>query len=243
MCLLAGRAAPLGRVGAGLITATFYSCAPSLIAKFFPRTWTLADPADVIAARFAAADVVFRRVLGEEIIESAELAELADLARLAAEAGRPEGRPFYAAYADVEWPTEPHVVLWHAAATLREHRGDGHVAALLNAELSGLAASITHAGAGTGYPSELIRRNRGWSEQQWAEGIADLAAASIVDADGVLTATGTVLRQRIEAGTDRLAAGPWAHLGADRARRLLALAAPIRAAVVGTGMFPPGMFD
>ncbi|HEX4221690.1 MAG TPA: hypothetical protein VHZ97_04975 [Pseudonocardiaceae bacterium] len=243
MCLLAGRAVPLGRAGAALVTATFYSTAPSLIAKYFPSTWALADPAEVLAARFAAADIAFRRVLGPEIIESPELAELAELARAAAEAGSPAGRPLYAAYADVEWPAEPHLVLWHAAATLREHRGDGHVASLLNAELSGLAASITHAGAGTGYPSDLIRRNRGWSEQQWAEGIADLADQGIVDADGQLTVTGTALRQQIEADTDRLATGPWAHLGADRTQRVLDLAAPIRAAVLATGLFPPGMFD
>lgn len=199
----------------------------------------------MIAARFAAADLVFRRILGPEVIESAELADLADLARTAAQAGRPEGRPIYAAYADVEWPTEPHLVLWHAAATLREHRGDGHVASLLNAELSGLAASITHAGAsdGTGYSPDLLRRNRGWTEQQWADGVADLSERGIVDADGQLTATGTALRQRVEADTDRLATEAWAGLGADRAQRVLALATPIRAAVVGCGVFPPGFFS
>src|SRR5437660_195368 len=100
MCAYAGRAAPLGRAGAGLIKATFYTAAPGLIARFFPRAWTLADPADVLAAQRAAVDVLLRRVLGPDIIESAELAELAKLARVAAESGRVEGRPLYAAWAD-----------------------------------------------------------------------------------------------------------------------------------------------
>lgn len=241
MCSLASRVAPLGAVGAGLITAAFYSASRQLIARYFPRAWTLADPADVVAARFAAVDVTLRRVLGPEIVESAELAELAGLARVAADAGRPDGRPMFAAYADVEWPTEPHVAFFHAAAALREHRGDGHVSALLAAEQSGLAASITHA-SGSRMP-DVLRRNRGWTEQEWADGVADLRARGILDGAGKLTSTGAALRERIEADTDRLATGPWAHLGADRVERLLALAAAIRAVVLASGLLPPGLFD
>ena len=241
MCSLASRAAPLGAVGAGVVTATFYSASPGLIGRYFPRAWACADPAQVVAARFAAAEVALRRVLGPEIVESAELAELAGLVRAAAEAGRPDGRPMFAAYADVEWPAEPHVALLHAVATVREHRGDGHVAALLAAELSGLAASITHA-CETQIP-DLHRRNRGWTEQEWADGIADLRARGILDATGRLTPAGTAQRERIEAETDRLAAGPWAHLGADRVERLLALAAAIRAVVLASGLLPAGLFD
>jgi hypothetical protein len=134
-------------------------------------------------------------------------------------------------------------VLWHAATTLREHRGDGHVAALLTAELSGLAASVTHAGAGTAYTPELVRYTRGWTEQQWAAGVADLRANGILDSAGLLTETGSALRQRIEADTDRLATEPWARLGTDRVERLLTLTAAIRAAVIASGLFPPGLYD
>jgi hypothetical protein len=240
MCSLASRVAPLGAVGAGVVTATFYSASPALIGTYFPRAWTCADPADVIAARYAAADVALRRVLGPEIVESAELAELAGLVRAAAEAGRPDGRPMFAAYADVEWPAAPHVALLHAAATVREHRGDGHVAALLAAETSGLHASITHA-SGSRDP-DLLRRNRGWTEQEWAEGIADLSAKGVLDDAGRLTATGTALREGIEAETDRLATDPRARLGADRVERVLALSAAIRAVVLASGLIPPGLF-
>lgn len=243
MCAYAGRAAPLGRVGTGVVTATFYTAGPGLIARFFPHAWTLADPADVLAAQRAAVDALLRRVLGPEIIESEELAELAKLARTAAESGRPEGRPLYAAGADLDWPAEPHVALWHAAILLREHRGDGHVAALVDAELPGLAAVVTHAGAGTGYTADLLRRVRGWTEQEWAAGAADLRAKGILDDNGSLTASGTALRQRIEATTDRLATAPWAALGVDRTERLLTLAAAIRATVLAAGVLPAGLYD
>ena len=51
------------------------------------------------------------------------------------------GRPLFAAHMQLPWPDEPHLVLWHAATLLREHRGDGHVAALLTAGLDGCVAS------------------------------------------------------------------------------------------------------
>ena len=40
----------------------------------------------------------------------------------------PFGRPLFAANRDVDAPPDPVAALWQAATTLREHRGDGHVA-------------------------------------------------------------------------------------------------------------------
>ena len=66
------------------------------------------------------------------------MAELAGLLREACTVLRaPEGRPLYAGHADLPWPDEPLLELWHAASLLREHRGDGHIAALLHAGLTG----------------------------------------------------------------------------------------------------------
>ena len=81
---------------------------------------------------------------------SDEMRRAADLARTAAEeAGRrAEGRPLAAAHADVAWPDEPHLVLWHAQSILREYRGDGHIALLVVHGLSGIEALVTHAAAG-----------------------------------------------------------------------------------------------
>ena len=74
----------------------------------------------------------------------------AELARAAAEEAsrRIEGRPLAAAHADVAWPAEPHLVLWHAQSILREYRGDGHIALLVVHGLSGVEALVTHAAAG-----------------------------------------------------------------------------------------------
>ena len=71
--------------------------------------------------------------------------EAADLATTAARAiPGPDGRPLYAAHADLPWPEDAHLRLWHALTLLREYRGDGHIAALQTAGLSGLDALVTH---------------------------------------------------------------------------------------------------
>src|SRR5918997_4917482 len=54
MSYFAGRAAPMGPVGAGVVTATFYNFSPSLVAHMIPRAWTIASPQEVIAVRFDA---------------------------------------------------------------------------------------------------------------------------------------------------------------------------------------------
>src|SRR3984893_18519184 len=138
MCYFAGRAAPMGAVGAGVVTATFYNFSPHLVARSIPLAWDLASPDAVAAARLAEADAALRRVLGPAVIASADMATRAALLRDAASACGAEGRPLYAGHADLDWPDAPHLVMWHAVSLLREHRGDGHIAALVAAGLAGI---------------------------------------------------------------------------------------------------------
>ncbi len=168
MSYFAGRSAPMGEVGPGVVTAAFYNFNPALVARSIPAAWSLADPATVIAARFVAVDAALRRMLGDAAVDSPEVAEAAGLARRAAEACRRQGRPLAAAHLDLEWPTEPHLVLWHAVTILREHRGDGHVALLLGAGFDGLEALVTHTATGKGFIPAFAMASRGWSQEQWA---------------------------------------------------------------------------
>jgi hypothetical protein len=243
MPYFAGRAAPMGAVGPSVVTATFYNFSPELIAKYIPRAWTLAGAADIVAARFAAVDALYRRLLGAEIIESAELAELAGLAREASEGARPEGRPLYAGHADIAWPTEPHLVLWHAITLLREYRGDGHIAVLVAAELTGLSALITHTMTGKGFTARAAQATRGWRPEQWDAGIAELRDKGLVDEAGGLTEAGAALRQRIEADTDRLSMPAWTRLGDEKADRLTELGRKLRAVALAAGAFPSETFS
>src|ERR671916_2134296 len=74
MSYFAGRAAPMGAVGAGVVTATFFNFSPSLVAHMIPRAWTLAGPEQIVPARLAAARASLTRLLGEDAAASAEVA-------------------------------------------------------------------------------------------------------------------------------------------------------------------------
>ncbi|WP_266927513.1 hypothetical protein [Streptomyces sp. NBC_00654] len=239
MGYFAGRAAPLGRASSAAVAAAFYNFNPTLIARHLPRAWDLAPPERVTEARLSAVDRALRRVLGDDVTGSPEVVEAAGLARAAAEACFPEGRPLYAAHAELPWPTEPHMVLWHAITLLREHRGDGHVAALVGHGVGAIAALITDTATGRSlFSARQVREHRDWSEQDWEAEVATLTESGILGPNGRLTEAGTRLRARVEDATDAAAAPPYRALGADRAERLIALCEPLSDAVLSSGDLP-----
>jgi hypothetical protein len=242
MSYFAGRSAPMGAVGAAVVAATFYNFNPDLVARVIPAAWALADPAALIPARLAAVDAALRRMVGDEALAAPEIAEAAGLVRRAAEACRPEGRPLGAAYLALDWPDEPHLALWHGLSVLREHRGDGHIAMLVGAGLSGVEAQVTHVATGRGFVPGFAMASRGWSQEQWDAAVTGLAERGLLDAQGQLTAAGRDLRRQIETDTDRLAVGPWAHLGADGAARLGQIGRGVVEALLAAGIFPAGVF-
>jgi hypothetical protein len=231
------RAGPLGAVGGEVVTATFYNFAPSFVARRVPAVWETVTPAAALAARLAGIDRAVRRILGEEWLSSADAEEAAELTRIAAEAIDPAGRPLAAANAGLPWPDAPHLVLWQALTTLREHRGDGHNAALLLREVGGAGAHVLASAAGR-TDREWLMRARGWDEEAWAVAVAELADRGWIDADEKLTAEGTAMVAVLEADTDRLALDPWRALGDTRCDRLAELLAPIRRAIVAGGSWP-----
>jgi hypothetical protein len=241
MSYFASRSAPMGPVSAGVVVATFYNFNPALVARHIPRAWSLADPEAVLAARLRVADRALTRLLGAEVIGSPEVDEAAALARIATEALAPEGRPLYAAHAGLSWPEPAHLQLWHAISLLREHRGDGHVATLLAAGLSGIEAIVTHTATGRGFLEPAAKQLRGWSDEQWMATVAGLQSRGLMDADG-LTPAGQQLRAQIEQQTDQLATAPWQLLGPERTTRLTELGRALTRTAVGHGAFPADVF-
>jgi hypothetical protein len=244
-CYFASRAAALGAVGAGAVAATFYVFHPGLVARFVPAVWAAADPADVCAARLRGIDAAYRRLLGDEALAAPEVAEAAGLLRTAAEAAEPAGRPLHAAHADLPWPEQPHLALWHGLTLLREHRGDGHVAALLAAGLSGVEALVSHTATGRGFTQPAAQATRGWSDEEWSGAVASLADRGLVEgsgADAALTDAGVALRARVEAQTEELAAGPWDALGEQGTARVEEIGTPLVRAALAAGAFPAGVF-
>jgi hypothetical protein len=234
----AGRAAPLGPVGPEVVTATFVNFAPEFVARRVPAVWESASPAAALEARLAGVDGAVRRVLGEEWTTSDQAVEAMELAATAAAAVDAPGRPLAAANAAVVVPGEPHLVLWQALTTLREHRGDGHTVALVAREVDGVQAHVLAAAAGRS-DRAWLQKARGWDDAAWDEGTDRLADRGWL-ADGELTAQGLAMVTAIEADTDRLALGPWQTLGAQGCDRLAELLRPVRRAVVAAGEWPSG---
>lgn len=233
----AWRAAPLGSAGAELVSATFYSFNPAMVAEHVPAAWVTASPQDVLAARLRGVDGAYRAIFGERL-EGPDFAEAAALARRAAEAVVTAGRPLAAANAALSWPEEPHLVLWQAATVLREHRGDGHLVALLAAGLDPVEALVSFAAIGAA-PVETFQ-SRGWSAEQWDAARERLVARGLVTADGTATEAGRALRTEVERRTDELAAGPWRALGEQSTARLAELLGGPWVEVISSGRLPMG---
>ena len=233
MTYFAGRAAPMGRVSAATVVATFYNFNPEIVARHIPRAWTLADPEQVIAARVRGAEAALARLLGPAA-DSPAVGELTDLAAAASAALRPEARPLYAAHAALDVPDSPLGRLWHHAALLREYRGDGHLMALQRAGLDGLEAGVTHVATGHGFSPDLHRLSRGWTDEQWQAGIDRVRARGLLDDDG-LTDAGRALRAQIERETDELDTAAWIRLGSADTQRLIELGKTLSRIVIDNG--------
>ena len=131
---------------------------------------------------------------------------------------------------------EPAARLWHAATLLREHRGDGHFAALLAADIDGCEAVVLRTGADLA--REQLQPVRGWTDEDWEQAEARLASRGWLAGDGRLTPDGAAARQAVEDATDRAAARPWARLGADAIEELAGLLAPIAQACAAELPYP-----
>jgi hypothetical protein len=231
----ASRAAPMGAVPAEVVIATFFNFNPALVRQGIPSAWEAATPDQLLDARLAAADAALRRALGDQVADPS-VERAAELARTAAEACTPEGRPLYAGHASLPWPAPPHLALWHAITLLREFRGDGHIACLVDAGMEGIDALVLHAASGD-VPRAALQSSRAWDDAAWAASVARLGERGIVDGDGAFTEAGAAVRQHIEDRTDALALAPWAALGEAGCDELRGLVRPLSKAIVEGGTF------
>lgn len=241
MGYFASRAAPMGAVPPEVVIATFYNFRPQLVRDAIPEAWTRSTPTAILEARVDSADRALRRSV-PDAIGSADLSEAATLARRAAEVAcdHLDGRPLFAGHASLPWPDESHLVLWHAQSLLREFRGDGHIAALLAAGLSGLEAAISHVATGE-VPGAVMLATRDWPADEWAAGIEGLQARGILEPgeELALTDTGRAQRQWIEDVTDATSVVAYETIGEDGCAQLRTLARPLSKAIVDGGLLRP----
>ena len=111
--------------------------------------------------------------------------------------------------------------LFHAASLLREHRGDGHIAALMIEGVGGLEAHVLFA-LDMGMPAEKFGRIHHLPAAQLAAVIDGLRDRGLIGDDGWLSEQGHAVKQRVEELTDDLAAKPYESLEPDELDELMA---------------------
>lgn len=240
MAYFAARAAPMGAVAPGVVEATFYNFHPARVRRAIPDAWELARPDQVLGARGASAAQALRRVLPDGEADRVAAAVLDGL-RSVVEGAASGGRPLFAANRDVVPSDDPVCGLWQAATTLREHRGDGHVALLRAADIDGCEAHVLFA-ATEGVAPKLFLESRGWSVEEWHAAVTRLTQRDLVGADGSATPAGRRLRRDLEARTDELAMVPYGALGDGAIASLLAvLREPVQKIAAAEIRFPNPM--
>ncbi|WUH91954.1 MarR family transcriptional regulator [Streptomyces sp. NBC_00433] len=231
----ASRAAPLGRAPARVVHAAFYNFADGEAARHIPSTWETIPPEASVAARERGSAASLRRILGEELAGSPGLVRAADLTTKAATSAPTEGRVMYAGMRALEVPSDPVARLWHSATMLREHRGDGHTAALVVSRIGGTEAHVLSALEQGIHPPESFGRIHHLPKERLAAVMDGMRARGLIDFDGHFTAAGRATKQRIETLTDELAAPPYDALSPGELDELITELAPITATLVAAG--------
>jgi hypothetical protein len=226
----AGRAAPLGLAPAELVDALFYNFAPGEVARHIPKVWRTTTPEAAIAARRLGCANALRRILGERV-DSPDFARAAELLMKAGTSAPLEGRPMYAALRSVPAPDDVVSRLFHAGSLLREHRGDGHIAALVVEGVGGLEAHALFA-LDMNMPAEKFGRIHHLPASQLAALTGGMHDRGLIGDDGWLSEQGRAAKQRVESLTDDLAAKPYESLEPDELEELMAILEPLATLLV-----------
>ena len=225
----AGRAAALGRAPAEVVHAVFYNFFPGEVARHIPHVWEVTTPEAAFAAREAGCVRALRGIL-DEVATTPEVVRVAGLLAQAAMTAPTEGRAMYAALRGLPLPDDPIARLFRAATLLREHRGDGHVAALVSHGIGGTechflaAIALGMRGADFGRVHHRPRAELAAIED-------GLRGRGLVNGSGRFTTSGRETKHRVEDLTDELAQAPYDALTDAELQELVARLEPISARV------------
>jgi hypothetical protein len=228
------RAAPLGRVSAGVVEAAFANFDSNMVRRAIPDAWDFANPNGLTLIRATAAAAALRRIAPE--VEQVAMHLNALFEAVIAKA-QPIGRPLFAANRGLERLDDPVERFWQNCTTLREHRGDGHVAALAVADIGGCEAHLLLS-ADHGLPPAVFFDSRGWTPEQQRHATTALQERGLFDGDGITT-KGRSIRSRVETTTDALASAPFDGVLDQAGRKeLLSTLTPIATIIAKSGTLP-----
>jgi hypothetical protein len=232
------RGSVMGQVAGEVIAAAFAVFNPEVVVAAVSHGWSLTDARTICSARTHGAVAQLTRILGEEPDRARRACELL---KHAIEPLRPEGRPLYAGLRSLGLPGDPLADAWRLADTLREYRGDAHIAAWTSA-----GYDATEIGLLTelywGLPMGSYIRTRAWSKDQIAEAKDRLRERGLIQED-VLTAAGRESREQVELLTDQQCRPAIEALGDDFEELIGILEPWARAIQDAGGYLPAGPHD
>ncbi|MDP7736677.1 SCO6745 family protein [Mycobacterium paragordonae] len=234
MGYFAARSAPLGAVPPEVVTAVFYNFAPGRVAKSLPAAWEIAGPDQALRARQHATVAALHRC---GVTEDENLCTAAELAVRTARMAPVDGRALFAANVALPVPSDPVAALWHATTLLREHRGDGHVAALVAAGISGRESNVFHTAA-SAVSEEFMKRSRHYDDNEWEACRQNLADRGLLDSGGALTPDGRGLKDQLETNTDALSLRAFDGLDDEELQALFSALTPVARTVIAAGDVP-----
>jgi hypothetical protein len=224
------RAAALGEPSAAVVVAAFGVFEPTFLAEAYLAGRATASRQDVLLARTAGATHRLEEVLGDD----PDVTALGEALLYALGGISATARPLFSGLREVPLPETPHGRLWRAADLVREHRGDGHLAACIAVGLEPVEMNVLTE-LWVGYPLRGYTPTRGHPPAVIDEAVDRLRQRGWIDGDD-LTQEGAAVRDGIEAATDVSQAEIIAALG-DRLDWAVATAAALSTRVVDAGAF------
>jgi hypothetical protein len=218
-----------------VVAGVFAAFKPAVVERAVTGGWQKTTPEQLLEARLAGARDQVLRMAGEH---TDRFLAAADLLLEMTDGVDGSGRPLFSGLAGlpVPGPDDPAGRLWRAADLVREHRGDGHVAAWISHVDSTEITVLSELWWGI-EPGSYVW-TRGYDADDVAAARGRLTDRGLLDRDGALTDAGRDLREQIEVATDRAERDLIVRLG-DRADELFGMLAPLSRAMLGEGGYPP----
>ena len=234
MGYFAARVAPVGGVGPSAVAALFFNFHPAMVRRSVPDRVDLRRPGHGAGGPTGRARPVPSAAWIRRWRTRAR--HLVPLLEPVIERADGSGRVLFSANRALGPPDDPVEALWQACTCLREHRGDGHVAALTAAGLDGCQALVLFA-LSEGLPASMFQASRGWSgtSGSWP-GPASRPGAWWAPKGS--PRPGSSSGRAIEQTTDDLAAPPFLSLPAREAEEVLASVRSVAGAVAEGGDIP-----
>jgi hypothetical protein len=227
------RSACLGEAPWTVVCAAFAAFKPAAVEAAVTSGWQKTDAKKMLDARRNGATAQLQRLIGD-VAAPDDVARATELLYELTDGVDPSGRMLYAGLSALPRPESPLGALWHAADLVREHRGDGHIAAWIPHVDSTEITVLTE--LAWEIPPRSYVFTRGWNAEEVDAAYERLQARGLVAGES-FTPAGRELRERIERDTDLANREVVDRLG-DRAEELFSLLRPWARAIVDGGGYP-----